>query len=158
MGVKIRDQQFFDINQILQIVKWRTPAEPGHLRQNDPERVKVISRQALSQEDEEIKIHILTLIKGVAIPTASKILAVAYPDRYPTLNRMGWRVLHRWHYLDGNYSVTHQAWMKYLQACEVLMKKFDLSGQSLDQVLIAVYLKHEEKLNLQKFIPLDQFF
>jgi hypothetical protein len=158
LGPVIREYQYLTIDQIIDIIKWRTPAEPGHVKRNDPERVKVISRQALTQPDEEIKTHVLTLIKGIAIPTASKILAVAYPEEYPTLNRMGWLVLSRWRYLDGKYSVTNQSWMNYLQSCRMLMQRYDLTGQMLDQALIAIYLRHEEKLNLQKFIPLDQFF
>jgi len=158
LGKTLRHQQYFTLDQLEEILYWRQPTRPGHFKQNDRERVKIISKEAMKQEDEEIRMHILTLVKGVAIPSASKILSVTYPKLYVTMNKVSWRVLRSWRYLDRNYLPTIGGWMSFLKSVQAIMRNYSISGRQLDQVIIASFVIHDLKLDLQNYIPLDDFF
>ena len=60
-------------------------------------------------------------------------------------------------FLEEEYGLNTNKWIQYLNSCRTIMEKYSISGRELDQILIATYLKHNLNINLQKFVPLDEF-
>jgi len=157
VGIQIKTKEHITLNNLFEILKWRQPALPGHFKLNNEKRVKEISKYAYKTQDEEIRVAVLTLIKGVGLPSATRILSITNPELYPTYHKMGWLVLKKWNFLEEEYRLNTNKWIQYLNSCRRIMEKYSISGRELDQILIATYLKHNLNINLQKFVPLDEF-
>lgn len=72
--------------ELLQLVRWKAPRSAGHVIKNHPEYLQEITRMALAARAERSRIEVLTLLNGVAWPTASVILHFYHSDPYPILD------------------------------------------------------------------------
>jgi hypothetical protein len=70
----------------LALCRWKSPRTAPLCATNDPGVVRRVTALAFSTEDERVRIEILTLLAGVSWPTASAILHLCFPDRYPILD------------------------------------------------------------------------
>lgn len=82
---RVRSQGFFEVSDFLAVCAWKSTRTKSLVRSNTPERVIEISRIAL-RCSEDLRIPILSLLRGVSTPTASALLTVWQPDSYTVID------------------------------------------------------------------------
>jgi hypothetical protein len=96
---------------------------------NTPETVARITKYAFLENDEYVRIRLLTCLRGVAVPTASCILSWIFPERWGVIDQRAWRVLNR-HKLVGDpksgIGLRPDHWVQYNVVIQDLAKR---SGQ-----------------------------
>jgi hypothetical protein len=83
---RARERGYLTRADFLQIARWKSPRSKPASESNTEEYVREVTRIAFSTSSERLRIGVLTLLEGVSWPTASAILHLAYPDRYPILD------------------------------------------------------------------------
>lgn len=82
----LNNQDFLSKEQILKILMWKS-ARPKHLYEsNSEEEIKEITLHAFKTENDSLKIHILTALKGVSYPAASAILMFYNPIKFAVID------------------------------------------------------------------------
>ena len=99
---------------------------------NSVEYIKAVTQTALTTNNEQLCIEVLTLLNGVSWPTASVILHFCHKDQYPILD---FRAL--WSLGVDTSQVTYNfdLWHEYTQICRRLAKSTGLSMRELDRAL-----------------------
>jgi hypothetical protein len=70
----------------LKVTLWKTARSRSRCAMNSEATVKEATAVALRTTDERLRIGVLTLLQGVGTPTASALLHLALPDRYPIID------------------------------------------------------------------------
>src|SRR5256885_1125025 len=78
-----RQRGYLTRPEFVEICKWKTPRTQPLVKENPPELVVAATRAALSSRDEDVKIGVLRLLRGVSWPTASVILHFCDLRPYP---------------------------------------------------------------------------
>lgn len=136
-----RKPMFLDKSDFENILKWKLRSQFGrqrNLRQsNTDEVIQKITRLVFelqhpsSNYETELKLKILTSIKGVEIPVASAILTLTNPDKYAVIDFRVWRQL-----FDSKKSYyTLTDYLKYLTVIKELSLKYDLKFQQIDMAI-----------------------
>lgn len=130
-GARARRRGHLTRDEFLRIGGWKS-ARPVHLQESNADAfVEEVTRVALSTPDERLRIEVLTLLRGVAWPTASCILHLAHADRYPVLD---FRAL-------GSVGISESAahdfhlWNGYTQYCRALADQAGCDMRTLDRAL-----------------------
>jgi hypothetical protein len=99
---------------------------------NAPAFVEEITRVSLSPDTSaRLAIEILTLLAGVAWPTASVILHFCHRERYPILDfRALWSVS-----IDVPNKYTYPVWMEYSEFTRTLARRAKVDMRTLDRAL-----------------------
>jgi len=117
----------------LQVVgDWKSPRSAGRIRGNSEDFVEEITRFALSTRSEQPRIEVLTLLRGVAWPTASVVLHFFGKDAYPILDyRALWSV--GVEVPPSRYRF--EFWWSYVEFTRDLAKRVSLDMRTLDKAL-----------------------
>jgi thermostable 8-oxoguanine DNA glycosylase len=98
----LNNQDFLSKEQILKILMWKSP-RPKHLYySNSEEDVNEITYHAFKTDNDSLKIHILTALKGVSYPAASAILMFHNPTKFAVIDIRVWRQLYKAKLVDSN--------------------------------------------------------
>lgn len=83
------------------ILRWKLRGQYGrqqkHRATNTPEIIEAITKLALNithpdiSYELELRVHLLCALRGVAVPIASAILALVYPNEYAVIDFRAWR-------------------------------------------------------------------
>ncbi len=76
----------------------------------------------------ELKLGILTSLRGVAVPVASAILALVEPDRYCVIDFRGWRAI----FDEDKRGFTISDYKRYLAAIRELAEQLGWPVQEVD--------------------------
>jgi thermostable 8-oxoguanine DNA glycosylase len=79
----------------------------------------------------ELKINILSSLKGIHTATASAILTLIYPDEYAIIDRRNWRIL----FNSDKKLFSARDYVKYLKEVHCISKQFDVNPQVVDMAL-----------------------
>jgi len=91
--------------------------------------VNETTRTSLSTSDERLRIDVLTLLSGVAYPTASVILHLFHPDAYPILDfRALWSLGYE---TPPEYDFGF--WKRYTTFCRGYAKRLGQSMRTIDR-------------------------
>ena len=102
------------------------------MRANSAVAVEAQTRIALAgASSERQRLEALRSLKGVEWATASVLLHLAYPERYPILDR---RALHGLG-VRAPSAYSFRFWEEYVEACLQLTRQADVDGRTLDQAL-----------------------
>jgi hypothetical protein len=105
--------------QLKTLCEWKSKRRAGDVMNNSPEFVEEITRFALSAQVERSRIESLTLLDGVAYPTASAILHWFHPNPYPILDiRALWSLR-----LKAKPPYAFDFWQKYVQGWRELLRR-----------------------------------
>jgi thermostable 8-oxoguanine DNA glycosylase len=136
-----RKPMFLDKSDFENILKWKLRNQFGrqlNLRQlNTDEIIRKITKLVFEIEhssdnyETELKLRILTSIKGVEIPIASAILTLTNPDKYAVIDFRVWRQL--FGIRKSYYTMTD--YLKYLGVIKELSIKYDLKLQQIDMAI-----------------------
>ena len=118
----VRKVGYMDRDSFLYVCNWKTARSRKRCRENDNDFIHEVTQQALCTGNEEMRIKVLTLLRGVAWPTASVILHWFHQDWYPILD---FRALESVGIdrKDDAYDYDFTFWQAYTKYCRQLADK-----------------------------------
>lgn len=118
------------------IAKWKSGRVERHVNKNDEKFVKEVTKISLStNDDKQLKIEVLTLLRGVGIRMASAILYFCFPKKYPIMDVRAWASLKKFKEIDGEIKDTFECWKRYTNICRKVAKQNGVSLRALDKAL-----------------------
>ena len=121
-----------------QILRWKLRGQYSRQKErrshNSEELIQKVTGFAFSIEhsdDEyelELKIRILTCLRGVGVPVASAILALVYPHEYAVIDYRGWRQV----FGESKTTFTIPDYKRYLGELRLLSDELDWPIQEVD--------------------------
>ncbi len=130
-GSKFEENGYLTLDQLARLCEWKTPRSRPDVQKNSELFVREVTRSCVTSDSERVRIEVLTLLDGVAWPTASVILHFGHPDPYPIIDfRALWSLG-----VDEPSRYTFGLWSQYVQTCRELSEKSGLSMREVDQAL-----------------------
>jgi len=138
-GREMHSRGYLLKHEFLAICLWKSRRPKQRYGSNSEDLIKSATKKALATNDETEKMKLLIELEGVQIPTASAILAVVEPAKYPiidirclqALNNLG---LLKW----GNVKpIMMKDWLQYLKLIREMADKAGVSPRDLDKALFA---------------------
>lgn len=111
------------------------------------ETIERTTKKAFIINDEKEKIQTLCELSGVGIPTASAILSVVFPEKYPVIDVRCIEALNKLEYKLPKY-ISENTWLKYLEIMRGLAKEHSVTPRDMDMALFAL---HREMLNKDNY-------
>ncbi len=132
IGRAARDRGYYTLEEFLRVCRWKTPRSGPLVAQNGADSVEASTRVALSEtSSQRERVESLQALRGVGWPTASVLLHLAYPERYPILDK---RALHALG-VRAPSAYSFRFWEAYVTECLRLAKHAGVDGRTLDQAL-----------------------
>ena len=141
---EIRDPMYITLEDLNKILAFKLRSQFNRqqkIREINQEHVlRRVSELAFSidtgnqQYNDEMKVKILSALRGVHTATASAILALVYPTKYAIIDRRNWRCL----FNSVRYSFNSSDYVKYINVIRYIANKFDVLPQTVD---IAIWQK-----------------
>lgn len=128
----VRERGFFTKPEFLEVCYWKSPRSKTRYETNDPEFVREVTTVALSTPSERLRIEALTLLTGVAWPTASVLLHLGHEEPYPILD---YRALWTFGIDAGKIIYNFAFWSDYVQVCRRHAADGSVSMRVLDRAL-----------------------
>lgn len=138
---------FLNKDDLEKILMWKLKTQYGRQRTirtlNNDNITKSITKLAFEIEhpdkdyEIELKIGILTSLRGIAVPIASAILTIIYPCEFAVIDFRNGEVMHG----AEKSSYTVKNYIEYLKKIRELAKKHELSTQKID---LAMWQYHRE--------------
>ncbi len=132
IGRAARRRGHYTRDEFVTACRWKTPRSAPLVARNSAESVEAATRVALREAGGELeRMEALRLLHGVEWATASVLLHLAYPERYPILDK---RALHALGVrAPGAYNF--RFWESYVAACRRLADQAGVDGRTFDQAL-----------------------
>lgn len=140
-ALKERDVPYLSAIELDQILRWKLDKQYHRSKQqreiNVDEVVIPITRACFSIRSEdrnyeiELKLKTLTTMRGVAIPLASAILAICFPDDFVVIDSLLWELI----YEEEKSSFTVTDYLKFLSFFTSLSKRTKCSLQDTEHLL-----------------------
>lgn len=132
VGRAARDRGYYTLNEFVTACRWKTPRSGPLVAENSADVVKAQTGVALSPTaGERQRLDALRALRGVEWATASVLLHLAYPERYPILDK---RALHALG-VPPSSAYSFRFWEAYVTACLGLAERAGVDGRTLDQAL-----------------------
>jgi len=135
-GSIIKRRGHFTKQEFLLICLWKSRRPKRHYLKNTESQVKRITKAALSCKDEKEKIKILIQLKGVAIPTATALLSVADPTRYPIIDVRCVKSLNDLQLIKWK-AINFSNWLEYLEIIRKMAKSKKKTARNIEKGLFA---------------------
>ena len=131
IAVRTKKVGYFTHQDFLVVCTWKSPRPLNLYKHNSPEFTKEVTKIALSSPNEQLRIEILTLLRGVSWPTASVLLHFGSKDPYPILDfRTLWSLKTE---VPKQYDFSF--WWAYTLFCRNLAKNAGVTMRTLDRAL-----------------------
>ncbi len=131
IGPRIRADGFLTKPDFLKLAYWKSARTKPYCEKNGEAYVEEVTRIALSNKCERIRIEVLTLLDGVSWPTASVILHFGSKYPYPIFDyRASWSLG-----IDKPKAYDFKFWWAYTELCRSLARKHKVSMRRLDRAL-----------------------
>jgi hypothetical protein len=132
IGRAARDRGFYTRDEFVAVCRWKTPRSGPLVAENSADAVEAVTRVALAgTSSERRRVDALRSLRGVEWATASVLLHLAYPERYPILDK---RALHALGVRPPS-AYSFRFWEAYVEACRRLAERTGVDGRTLDQGL-----------------------
>jgi len=146
VGVNAKKREFLKFSEFFEICMWKSSRPKRRYLKNE-KLIEKITKEAFAESDETKKIKLLCTLDGVGIPTASALLSVAYPKKYPIidircleqLNNLGYKI---------SKHISEKVWIQYLEIMRCLALELKKTPREIDMSLFAM---HRETLNINGF-------
>jgi hypothetical protein len=136
-----RQPLYLTATEFEEILRWKLGQQIGRQREiraaNTDEVIRAVTGLALiiTHDDKEyeleLRVNILCTLRGVAIPVASAVLALVFPEEYAVIDYRGWRQV--FGEGQGNYSLP--GYKKYMGEIRRLAKELGWPVQEVDHVI-----------------------
>ena len=131
VGRAARERGFYTRDEFVAACRWKSARSAPRVAMNSAESVEQATRVALLESStERERIEALRSLHGVAWPTASVLLHLCFPERYPILDV---RALDALGVRASTYSL--RFWRAYVSAWLQLAEAAGVDGRTLDQAL-----------------------
>lgn len=132
IGRAARERGYYTRAELIRVCRWKTPRSGPLVRQNDAESVESSTRVALSDgSGERERVEALLSLRGIGWPTASVLLHVADPDRYPILDTRAVHALG----VRAPSAYSFGFWEAYVTAWRPLAERAGVGGRTFDRAL-----------------------
>lgn len=132
IGRVARDRGHYTLEEFLKVCRWKTQRSGPLVALNTADSVEASTRVALSETSgERERAEALLSLRGVGWRTASVLLHLAYPERYPILDV---RALHALG-VRARSQYSFRFWQSYVTACVGLAEQAGVDGRTFDQAL-----------------------
>ncbi len=146
----LNSQNYLTKEQLIEILMWKSPRPLRYYKVNSEQEIKEITSLAFETQNEKLKIHILTALRGVNYPAASAILMFYDKTRYPVLDIRVWQQLYAAQLVDTNpkgQNFSLQEWTNYLSVIRNIAKDLGLTARQVEKRLFD-YDRTTRKTNL----------
>jgi hypothetical protein len=127
-----RERGYYTLPEFRAVCRWKTPRSGPFVARNRAEDVEAFTAIALRQgTTEHDRMRALRQLLGVEWATASVLLHLSTPDRYPILDV---RALHAFG-IRGRQTYSYPFWLGYLDAFRDLVARSGLDGRTVDRGL-----------------------
>jgi hypothetical protein len=128
-------------NEFLDVARWKTRGRSARFcEMNSDAEVRRATALALATSDERERVAALLRLHGVQMPTASVLLHLALPDRFPIID---YRALWSLGVDDGPASYSFDFWWPYVEACRSLRIEAKVGMRRLDRGLWQFSKEHQ---------------
>ena len=94
VGAAARRRGHYTLDEFVRVCRWKSVRSSSHVARNSADAVHEATRTALADSTlERERMRALLSLHGVAFPTASTLLHLAYPERYPILDQRALQAL-----------------------------------------------------------------
>lgn len=132
IGRSARERCYYTFDEFATVCRWKSHRTASHVAKNTRESVEAATRVGLGKGSiERERMRALVGLHGVARPTASVLLHLAYPERYPILD---WRALQALGVRRAP-SYSFRFWEAYVSAWLALVEQAGVDGRTLDRAL-----------------------
>jgi hypothetical protein len=133
IGMAARDRGHYTLEEFRRVCRWKTPRSAPLVAQNSAYSVEESTRVAVSEASgERERVESLLSLRGVGWPTASVLLHLVFPERYPILDR---RALHALGVVDAPSRYDFAYWEPYVAEYTRLIEQAGVDGRTLDKAL-----------------------
>lgn len=140
IGARARERGWYMRSELVKIALWKTKRSRSRVARNSATAVRDATGLALSTTDERLRVGVLTLLQGVELPTASVLLHLAHPDRYPILD---FRALWSLSVNNAPSYYSFRYWDHYVQHCRKLADDAGVQMRRLDRALWQFSAEHQ---------------
>jgi hypothetical protein len=131
-GRTARERGYYTRDEFLAVCRWKTPRSAPLVALNRADSIEAATRVALGESStERERMDALRSLRGVDWPTASVLLHLAYPERYPILDKRALQALG----VRRPAVYSFRFWEAYTEACVGLAGQADVDGRTFDQGL-----------------------
>ena len=116
--------------ELAAVAAWKTSRSKSSIARNSPNDVVDITAAAFSAAG-TVQHRVLTLLHGVAVPTASALLAVAFPAAHTVIDVRSTEALRRLGLWTGGTT----EYLPYLAVCRAAAKRLRVDLRTLDRAL-----------------------
>ena len=132
VGTAARNRGHYTRDEFIRVCRWKSERSRAHAARNTAEAVEAATRVALSDAStERERMAALRSLHGVEWATASVLLHLAYPERYPILDQ---RVLQAFGVPQPS-SYSFRFWEAFVSAWLPLLEESGVDGRTFDQAL-----------------------
>jgi hypothetical protein len=127
----VKGRGYFTRADLLTVCRWKTPRSQSRCAENSSAFIKEVTRVALSTRCEQLRIEVLTVLRGVEWPTASVLLHFGHRSRYPILDFRALDSLQ----VAVPKAYTFEFWWAYTTFCRRLSHGCAVDMRTLDRAL-----------------------
>lgn len=150
---RVRKSRGLSKADLEEICRWKSPRAISLIRQNEPARIRRITKLSFATKDERKRIALLTSLRGVGIPMASAILMLTGPKRYGVIDIRVWQLLYALGSVQGNprgRSFTSDNWHQYLMILRHHAKRKGVSVRNVERSLFRLHKEFQQGRLLTK--------
>jgi hypothetical protein len=134
------DHRYLDKDNFIRLGKWKSTRPVKHYRNNSNSLIKDITKFSLSVNNEEARIRILFVLKGVSWPVASTILHFAFPNKYPIMDfRALWSIG-----IKKPKSYNFDFWQNYCKKIREVARNVQEDIRTVDKALWQYSKEHQK--------------
>ena len=126
---------YLDKGHFVEIAKWKSQRPLRHYESNDDDLVQQVTTLAFAARRDDLRLRILTLLKGVGVPVASTILHFAFPDEYPIMDVRAVTTLTQLGLWTRPVQFSVADWQVYTDLMRDHAKRLDVTLRELDKAL-----------------------
>ena len=139
IGVAARARGWYSRAEFLQVCRWKTARSAPLVAQNSAGQVKAATRIALaSGTGDQAALRALLGLTGVGWATASVLLHVTHPERYPIWDVRALQALG----INHRLAPSDARWSEYVTTYRDLIQRAGVDGRTLDKGLWQWSVEH----------------
>lgn len=136
LGKDIKERGYLLKKEFLDICLWKSRRRKDLYEKNSDEEIENASKNCFKLETELEKIRSLISLRGVGIPTASAILSVIDPEKYPIIDKRCIQSLNHLGLIDWE-NISEQKWIEYLYIIRGIAGKKGKTARDIEKGLFA---------------------
>lgn len=143
IGSQATARGYFTKAEFLEICRWKSARRIALCQSNSDQDVAKYTAQAIAATDDSERIRALLKLTGVAVPTASALLAAYAPDLFGVIDVRGWQFLHSVGAVSRNrkgLNLSVRNWLQYLRVLRCVAHQVGTTPRLVD---ISLYWEHK---------------